>query len=138
VRLQLSGGVLSVVRVGPLGRERVVVTAPVTEFHSLAPSRRGRGLHLWHGSRLFRLVGHADSSDDSGNTDVSSASADDPVSAVLTVLALPLHVFAALAEHTEQVAAQRRHVASALRWLGPLVGPPWPGVTVRPPLPGAG
>lgn len=136
VRLQLSGGVLSVVRVGPLGGERVVVAAPVTEFHSLAPSRSGRGLHLWHGSRLFRLVGDADLADDSGSTDVSSSSAGDPVSAGLALLALPLTLVTALAEHTEEVAAERRHVAGTLRWLGPVVGPPPPGVTVRPPLPG--
>jgi hypothetical protein len=137
VRLEMSGGVLSVVRVGPLGGERTVVSAPVTQFHSPAPSRNGRGLHLWHGARVFRFVGHADdSSSDSGSTDVSSSSADDPISAVLAVLALPLYLFAALAAHRDKVAAERRHVATALRWLEPVVGPPWPGVTVRPPLPG--
>jgi hypothetical protein len=139
VRLEMSGGTLSVVRVGPLGGERIVVSAPVTQFHSPAPSRNGRGLHLWHGARLFRFVGHADS-DDSGTTDISSSSSgDDPVSAVLAVLAvlaLPLHLFAALAAHREKVAEERRHVAVTLRWLEPVVGVPEPGVVVRPPLPG--
>ncbi len=139
VRLEMSGGTLSVVRVGPLGGERIVVSAPVTQFHSPAPSRNGRGLHLSHGARLFRFVGHADS-DDSGTTDISSSSSgDDPVSAVLAVLAvlaLPLHLFAALAAHREKVAEERRHVAVTLRWLEPVVGVPEPGVVVRPPLPG--
>ncbi|WP_222262960.1 hypothetical protein [Modestobacter marinus] len=136
VRLEMSGGMLSIVRVGPLGGERLVVSAPVAQFHSPAPSRNGRGLHLWHGTRVFRFVGHADS-DDSGTTDISGSSAgDDPVSAVLAVLAFPLHLFAALAAHREKVAEERRHVAVTLRWLEPVVGPPWPGVAVRPPLPG--
>jgi hypothetical protein len=136
VRLEMSGAVLSVVRVGPLGGERTVVTAPVREFHSIAPSRSGRGLHLWHGARLFRLVGSADSAGDGGGNDVSTGSADDPISAFLAVLALPLYLWSALAEHTEKVAAERRHVTATLGWLGPRVGLPPPGMTVGPPLPG--
>jgi hypothetical protein len=136
VRLEMAGGVLSLVRVGPLRGERVVVSAPVTQFHSPAPSRSGRGLHLWHGARVFRLVGRAESSDDGGGTDASSSSADDPISAFFAVLALPLYVFTALAEYTDKVAGERRHVAMTLRWLSPVVGPPPPGVTFHPPLPG--
>jgi hypothetical protein len=136
VRLEMSGAVLSVVRVGPLGGERTVVSAPVREFHSIAPSRGGRGLHLWHGSRVFRLVGHHDTPGDGAGNDLSASSADDPVSAFLALLSLPLYLWSALAEHTEKVAAERRHVAATLDWLGPRVGPPPPGLAVRPPLPG--
>lgn len=137
VRLELSGGWLTVVRVPLLRADRVVVSAPASEFHSLAVSRRGRGLHLWHGTRLFRLVGA--SSGDGEGTDVpssSSSAADDPVSSVLAVLSLPVHLFAAVAAHADEVAQERRHVATTLRWLQPVVGPPPPGVAVRPPLPG--
>ena len=133
VRLQMDGGLLSVVRVRPLGGERVVVSAPANQFHSVAPSRRGRGLHLWHGDRLFRLVGSstADSDGDSGVT-----LGDDPVSAVLGLILLPIYLFALLGAYTDKVASQRANVATTVRWLAPVVGTPPPGVRVRPPLPG--
>ena len=136
VRLEMSGGWLTVVRVPLVRADRVVLSAPASEFHGLAVSRSGRGLHLWHGTRLFRLVGSSSGSDDGTGTDVSSSSSDDPVSAVLTLLFLPFYLFAAIGAYTEKVREERRNVATTLRWLEPVVGQPPPGVVPRPPLPG--
>lgn len=136
VRLEMAGGWLTVVRVPVVRADRVVVSAPASEFHGLAVSRGGRGLHLWHGTRLFRLVGSTAGSDDGTGNDVSSSSSDDPVSAVLTLLFLPVYLFAAIGAYTEKVREQRRNVDTTLRWLAPVVGHSPPGLDVRPPLPG--
>ena len=134
VRLEMSGGWLTVVRVPLLRADRVVVSAPAGEFHSPAVSRGGRGLHLWHGARLFRLVGA--SSGDGDGADVQSGTSDDPVSSFLALLFLPVHLFAAVAAYADKVQQERRDVATTLRWLEPVVGAPPPGSAVRPPLPG--
>lgn len=136
VRLEMSGGWLTVVRVPLVRADRVVVSAPASEFHGLAVSRSGRGLHLWHATRLFRLVGSSSGSDDGTGTDHSSSSSDDPASAFLTLLLLPVYLFAAIGAHTEKVREQRRNVATTLRWLEPVVGSSPPGIVTRPPLPG--
>ena len=136
VRLEMSGGRLTVVRVPLLRADRVVVSAPAAEFHSPAASRGGRGLHLWHGTRLFRLVGDTTGDGDGADVSGNNSSSDDPVSAVLALIALPVTLFAAVAAYTEKVAEQRRNVSTTLRWLEPVVGPPPPGTAVRPPLPG--
>ncbi|GAA3176926.1 hypothetical protein GCM10010531_33290 [Blastococcus jejuensis] len=133
VRLSIEGGRLTVTRVPVLGAERVVIQAPVAEFHSAAPSRGGRGLHLWHGDRLFRLAGRSTARADGGST---LTLGDDPVSAVIGLILLPFYLFALIGMYTEAVASQRKNVATTLRWLGPVVGGPPPGVEVRPPLPG--
>jgi hypothetical protein len=133
VRLSMDGGWLTLLRQPALGSERVVVRAPAAEFHSLAPSRSGRGLHLWHGDRVFRLVGK--SSAKTGGAD-TPAFGNDPVSAVLAVILLPVYLLAVVAARNEQVASERKNVATTLRWLGPVVGHPPPGTQVRPPLPG--
>ncbi|HEX2072188.1 MAG TPA: hypothetical protein VHF92_00270 [Geodermatophilus sp.] len=134
VRLEMAGGQLSVVRVGPLGGERVVVQAPASQFHSLAPARSGRGLHLWHGFRLFRLVGRS-SAESSGSNDVV-ASGDDVIGGLIALILFPVYLIGAIGAYTEKVASERANVATTLRWLEPVVGPPPPGLTVRPPLPG--
>jgi hypothetical protein len=134
VRLSIDGGRLTVTRVPFVGSERVVVQAPLTEFHSVAPSRRGRGLHLWHGDRLFRLTGKS-TTEGGGNSPFSSLG-DDPVSAVIGLILLPFLLFSLIGLHADVVASQRKNVATTLRWLGPVVGPPPPGLAVRPPLPG--
>ena len=136
VRLELSGGWLTVVRVPLLRADRVVVSAPASEFHSPAVSRGGRGLHLWHGARLFRLVGDTAGKEGDGVDLSTNSPTHDPVSAFLAVLFLPVYLFAAIGAYTEKVAEQRRNVATTLRWLEPVVGPPPPGIAVRPPLPG--
>ncbi|WP_448641959.1 hypothetical protein [Geodermatophilus sp. URMC 63] len=135
VRLQVSGGRLAVVRTGPLGGERLVVEAPLAEFHSLAPSRGGRGLHLWHRERLFRFTGRSTADTGGGSNDVTT-SGDDPISGLIALVLLPVYLFAALAAYTEKLGSERAGVATTLRRLGPVVGPPPPGLTVRPPLPG--
>ncbi|MGY1644054.1 hypothetical protein ACI782_23345 [Geodermatophilus sp. SYSU D00703] len=117
VRLQMAGGLLSVVRVRPLGGERVVVDAPVEQFHSPAPSRGGRGLHLWHGDRVVRLVGRSSAEGD-GDTSTWTLG-DDPVSAVIGVILLPVYLVALLGLYTERVASQRarlRRCAGPSRW----------------------
>lgn len=133
VRLSIDGGRLTVTRVPVLGDERVVIQAPAAEFHSAAPSRGGRGLHLWHGDRLFRLTGRSTARADGGST---LPLGDDPVSAVIGLILLPFYLFALIGVYTAAVASQRKNVATTLRWLGPVVGGPPPGVEVRPPLPG--
>jgi hypothetical protein len=134
VRLEMSGGWLTVVQVPLLRADRVVVSAPAREFHSLAASRSRRGLYLWHGTRLFRLAGAT--SGDGNGADVPHSSPDDPLSSFLAVLFLPVYLFAAITAHLDEVREERRNVAVTLRWLEPVVGPPPPGVAVRPPLPG--
>ena len=133
VRLSIDGGWLTVTRVPYVGAERVVVQAPLAEFHSVAPSRGGRGLHLWHGNRLFRLTGKSTTKADGGS---SLTLGDDPVSAVIGLILLPFYLFALIGLYGQVVASQRKNVATTLRWLGPVVGPPPPGLEVRPPLPG--
>jgi hypothetical protein len=134
VRLSIDGGWLTVTRVPVLGDERVVVRAPLAEFHGVAPSRSGRGLHLWHGDRLFRLVGKSTAKAEGGS---SPTLGDDPVSAVIGLVLLPFYLFALIGLYGDVVASQRKNVATTLRWLGPVVGQPPPGVEVRPPLSGA-
>lgn len=133
VRLSIDGGRLTVTRVPVFGDERVVVQAPVADFHSAAPSRGGRGLHLWHGDRLFRLTGRSTARADGGST---LTLGDDPVSAVIGLVLLPFYLVALIGTYTQAVASQRTNVATTLRWLGPVVGAPPPGLEVRPPLPG--
>jgi hypothetical protein len=133
VRLSIDGGWLTVTRIPVLGDEHVVVQAPLTEFHSVAPSRRGRGLHLWHGDRLFRLTGK--STTEGGSSPVSTLG-DDPISAVIGLILLPFLLFSVIGLCSDVVASQRKNVATTLRWLGPVVGSPPPGVQVRPPLHG--
>ena len=130
----MAAGWLTVVRVPLLRADRAVVSAPTSEFHSIAASRSGRGLHLWHGGRLFRLVGA--SSEDGDGADVPNGTPDDAVSSFLALLFLPVHLFAAFAAHADKVQQERRNVAITLRWLEPVVGAPPPGAAVRPPLPG--
>ncbi len=134
VRLSIDGGQLTVTRVPYVGGERVVVQGPLSEFHSVAPSRRGRGLHLWHGDRLFRLTGK--STTGGGGSSTWSNLGDDPVSAVIGLILLPFLLFSLIGLYGDVVASQRKNVATTLRWLGPVVGSPPPGLEVRPPLPG--
>jgi hypothetical protein len=133
VRLSIDGGWLAVTRVPVVGGERVVVQAPLTEFHSVTPSRGGRGLHLWHGERLFRLTGKSTAKAEGGS---SLTLGDDPVSAVIGLILLPFYLFALIGLYTAAVASQRENVATTVRWLGPVVGHAPPGLEVRPPLSG--
>jgi hypothetical protein len=133
VRLSMDGGRLTVVHLPAFGAERVVVAAPVGEFHSVAPSRGGRGLHLWHGDRVFRLTGRSSAKADGGS---SLTLGDDPVSAVIGLILLPFYLFALIGLYSATVASERKNVATTLRWLGPVVGPPPPGLEIAPPLPG--
>jgi hypothetical protein len=133
VRLSVDGGRLTVTRTPLLGGDRVVVEAPLREFHSVAPSRGGRGLHLWHGDQVFRLTGK--STVDGGGSPWATLG-DDPVSAVIGLILLPFLLFSLIGLRGQVVASERKNVATTLRWLGPVVGPPPPGVEVRPPLPG--
>ena len=132
-RLSIDGGRLTVTRVPVFGGERVVVRAPLGEFHSVAPSRSGRGLHLWHGERLFRLAGKSTAKAGGGS---SLTLGDDPVSAVIGLILLPFYLFALIGLYGDAVASQRKNVATTLRWLGPVVGAAPPGLEVRAPLPG--
>ena len=133
VRLSIDGGWLTLTRMPVLWGEHVVVQAPLAEFHSVAPSRSGRGLHLWHGERLFRLVGKSTAKADGGST---LTLGDDPVSAVIGLILLPFYLFALIGVYGDAVASQRKNVATTLRWLGPVVGSSPPGREVRPPLSG--
>ena len=133
VRLSVDGGWLTVTRVPVLGSDRVVVEAPLSEFHSLAPSRGGRGLHLWHGGRLFRLTGRSSAG---GGSSPLATLGDDPISAVIGLILLPFYLIALVGLHGDVVASQRRTVATTLRWLTPVVGSRPPGVEIRPPLSG--
>ena len=133
VRLSIDGGRLTVTRVPVFGGERVVVRAPLGEFHSVAPSRSGRGLHLWHGERLFRLAGKSTAKADGGS---SLTLGDDLVSAVIGLILLPFYLFALIGLYGDAVASQRKNAATTLRWLGPVVGAAPPGLEVRSPLPG--
>ncbi|MGY1813856.1 hypothetical protein [Blastococcus sp. SYSU D00820] len=133
VRLQMSEGWLTVVRTPLMSAERIVVSAPVREFHSVAPSRGGRGLHLWHGDRVFRLRGRSTAKSDS--TD-SVTLGDDPISAVIGIILLPVYLLSALGAYADKIRSEEENAGKALRWLGPVVGPPPPGLHVRPPLPG--
>ena len=132
-RLSIDGGRLTLTRMPVLGGEHVVVQAPLAEFHSVAPSRSGRGLHLWHGERLFRLTGKSTAKAGGGST---LTLGDDPVSAVIGLLLLPFYLFALIGVYGDAVASQRKNVATTLRWLGPVVGTAPPGLEVRAPLPG--
>jgi hypothetical protein len=133
VRLSIDGGWLTVTRVPFLGAERVVVRAPLAEFHSPAPSRRGRGLHLWHGDRVFRLTGK---STVDGGSSPWAALGNDPVSAVIGLILLPFLLLSMIGLYGQVVASERKNVATTLRWLAPVVGQPPPRMDVRPPLPG--
>ncbi|SNS88086.1 hypothetical protein SAMN04488107_4136 [Geodermatophilus saharensis] len=133
VRLQVSGGRLSITRTATWRGRRPVVDAPLAEFHSAAPSRGGRGLHLWHGDRLFRLTG-VSTAPSSGTVDLGGG--DDPISGLIALVLLPVLLVGALGDYTDKLASQRETVQATLRWLGPVLGPPPPGLQVRPPLPG--
>jgi hypothetical protein len=71
----------------------------------------------------------------SGSNDIGTTG-DDPVSGLIALLLLPVLLFSALAAYSDKLESQRENVAATLRWLGPVVGAPPPGVVVRPPLPG--
>lgn len=112
---------MALIRTYRRGREQDVVRAPGREFHSVAPSRGGQGLHLWHGERLYRLRGRPEK--------VHWGDLGDPLLVVMLPVAL---VIGALDRAQERKAAVR----VVLGLLGPVVGPRPPGVRVRPPLPG--
>lgn len=133
VRLSIDAGRLTVTRTPLFGADRIVVEAPLTAFHSVAPSRGGRGLHLWHGDRVFRLTGK--STVDGGSSPWATLG-NDPVSAVIGLILLPFLLFSLIGLHGQVVASERKNVATTMRWLAPVVGQPPPGVAVRPPLPG--
>lgn len=97
-------------------RRRTYFDHPVGEFHSVAPAAHV-GFHLWHGERRYRFV-----------------PGPELVSGVNTG-GTALDLAAGVAQAT---AAQRRMRDARDHWLhvlGPLVGSPPPGVTVRPPWP---
>jgi hypothetical protein len=127
VRLELADGRLALVHRPWTGPDRVVVRAPVGEFHSVRPSRNGRGLHLWHDRRLYRLAGRTSRG---SKSDVTGDLG--PFAVVL----LPLMLWELVAGYADQLIAERQHVAAVLAWLEPQVGHPPPSVTVRPPLDG--
>jgi hypothetical protein len=127
VRLEVANGQLALVHRPWVGPDRVVVRAPVGEFHSLRPSRNGRGLHLWHDRRLYRLAGRTSRGSKSDVTGDLGPFA---------VLLLPLMLWEFVAGYADQVIAEQQHVAAVRAWLAPQVGSPPPGVTVRPPLDG--
>jgi hypothetical protein len=127
VRLEVADGRLALVHRPLGGPDRVVVRAPVAEFHSLRPSRNGRGLHLWHDRRLYRLAARTSRGSKSDVTGDLGPFA---------ILLLPLQLWELVAGYADQVTAERQHVAAALAWLEPQVGRMPPGITVRPPLDG--
>jgi hypothetical protein len=89
---------------------------------------------VWHGDRVFRLTGKSTTS--GGGNSPWSTLGDDPVSAVIGLILLPFLLFSLIGLYGDVVASQRKNVTTTVRWLGPVVGPPPPGVDVRPPLPG--
>ncbi|MGY1747075.1 hypothetical protein [Blastococcus sp. SYSU D00695] len=140
VVLRIEGGRLQVVRTPLFSAERVVAEGPPAGFHSAAPSRGGRGLHLWHGDRLFRLTGRSSASADGGGDTGSWSLGDDPVSAVIGLVLLPFLVlyglWLLLGLWSSTVDSERENATRTLRWLAPLLGAPPPGRTVRRPFPG--
>ncbi|SEP28238.1 hypothetical protein [Trujillonella endophytica] len=139
VVVRIGGGRLQIVRTPRFGGERVVAEGALAEFHGAAPSRGGRGLHLWHGDRLFRLTGRSTARHEGGGSD-SWTLGDDPVSAVIAVVLLPFLLvyllWLLIGSYTAMVRSERENAATTLRWLRPVLGAPLPGRAYRPPLPG--
>ncbi|MGY1741231.1 MULTISPECIES: hypothetical protein [unclassified Blastococcus] len=140
VVLRIEGGRLQVVRTPLLRAERVVAEGPLAEFHGAAASRSGRGLHLWHGDRLYRLTGRSDASHGGGGDTNSWTLGDDPVSAVIGLILLPFlliyGVWLLLGLWSSTVASERENATTTLRWLAPVLGAAPPGRGYRRPLPG--
>ena len=140
VVLRMAGGRLQIVRTPLFSAERVVAEGWPGEFHSAAASRSGRGLHLWHGDRLYRLTGRSNASHDSGGDTGSWSLGDDPVSAVIGLILLPFlliyGVWLLVGLCTSTVASERENATTTLRWLTPVLGTPPPGRTYRRPVPG--
>ncbi len=140
VVVRIDGGRLQVVRTPLFGAERVVAEGPLGEWHSAAASRGGRGLHLWHGDRLYRFTGRSTARHEGGGDPSSWTLGDDPVSAVIGIVLLPFLLLYGLwlvvGLYTARVASERENAARALRWLTPVLGAPPPGRTHRRPLPG--
>jgi hypothetical protein len=139
VVVRIGGGRLQLVRTPLFGAERVVAEGPLGEWHSAAASRGGRGLHLWHGDRLFRLTGRSSASHDGGDSN-SWTLGDDPVSAVIGLILLPFLLIYGLwllvGLYTSTVESEGENATTTLRWLAPVLGTPPPGRTYRGPLPG--
>lgn len=139
VLLRMHGGRLQIVRTPLFGEERVVAEGPLGEFHSAAASRGGRGLHLWHGDRLYRLTGRSTARHEGGESS-SWTLGDDPVSAVIGLILLPFLLIYLLwllvGLYTAKEASERENASRTLRWLTPVLGAPPPGRAFRPPLPG--
>jgi hypothetical protein len=134
VVLRMDGGRLRIVRMPLRGGERVVAEGPLSEFHSAAASRGGRGLHLWHGDRLYRLTGR--STAEGGASSDWSSLGDDPVSAVIGLILLPITLLSLVGTYVRAVESERENASRTLRWLSPALGPPPPGRSYRRPLPG--
>ena len=139
VVVRIDGGRLRIVRTPLFGAERVVADGAQTEFHSAAASRGGRGLHLWHGDRLYRLTGRSTARHEGGES-TSWTLGDDPVSTVVAIVLLPFLLiyllFLLLGLYTAKERSERENATRALRWLTPVLGAPPPGRRYRPPLPG--
>ena len=134
VVVRIGGGRLQIVRQPLFGGERVVAEGPTAQFHSAAASRGGRGLHLCHGDRLYRLAGRSSAAHD--GPDSSWTLGDDPVSTVIAIVLLPVMLFVLLGMYTRTVASEGENASRALRWIQPVLGPPPPGRAYRRPLPG--
>ena len=139
VVLRMGDGRLQIVRTPLFGAERVVAEGALWEFHSAAASRSGRGLHLWHGDRLYRLTGRSSADHDGGDTG-SWTLGDDPVSAVIGLILLPFLLIYGLwllvSLSTSTVQSERENATTTLRWVAPVLGAPPPGRTYRRPFPG--
>ncbi|WP_409330071.1 hypothetical protein [Trujillonella humicola] len=140
VVLRMAGRRLLLVRTPLFGTEHVVAEGPPEEFHSLAPSRGGRGLHLWHGDRLYRLTGRSSARQEGGGSGPWTLG-DDPVSVVIGLVLLPFllvyGVWLLLGLWSSTVSSERENATTTVRWLAPVLGTPPPGRTFRRPLPGS-